>query len=61
MVPNDLAGNLGVANREAKGCGMAVNGRLHSEIQAVPAARLAEEHALMRYQVGPSVGQNWGL
>jgi len=48
VVPNDFAGNLGEANRQAKLWGMEVNGRIHSEIQAVPAARLAEECRLMR-------------
>jgi len=48
VVPNDFGGNLGEANRQAKLWGIEVNGRIHSEIQAVPAERLVEERALMR-------------
>jgi transposase len=45
---NHFGGNLGEANRQAKLWGMEVNGRVHSEIQAVPAERLLEERRLMR-------------
>lgn len=48
VVPNDFAGKLGEANRQAKLWGLEVNGRIHSEIQAVPAGRLVEERRLMR-------------
>lgn len=45
---NHFGGNLAEANRQARRWGIEVNGRLHSEIQAVPADRLAEERPLMR-------------
>jgi transposase len=48
VVPNDFGGSLGEANRQATLWGMEVNGRIHSEMQAVPAERLAEERRLMR-------------
>ncbi len=49
VVPeNHFNGNLGEANRQAKLWCTEVNGRVHSEIQAVPAERLAEERRLMR-------------
>ncbi|HEY9288018.1 MAG TPA: IS21 family transposase [Candidatus Dormibacteraeota bacterium] len=35
VVPNDFAGNLGEANRQAKLWGIEVNGRIHSEIPAL--------------------------
>ena len=49
VVPADhFNGNLAEANRQARLWGLEVNGRIHSEIQAVPAERLAEERRLMR-------------
>ncbi len=48
VVPNDFAGNLGEANRQARCWGIEVNGRIHSEMQAVPAERLVGERRLMR-------------
>ncbi len=49
VVPaNNFSGNLAEANRRARLWGLEVNGRVHSETQAVPAARLDEERALMR-------------
>jgi transposase len=41
-------GRVADANRQAKVWGLEVNGRVHSETQAVPAARLHEERPLMR-------------
>src|SRR5438128_1680547 len=49
VVPEDgFGGKPEVANRQARVWGLEVNGRLHSEIQAVPAERLQEERPLMR-------------
>ena len=49
VVPEDgFGGKPEVANRQARVWGLEVNGRLHSEIQAVPAERLKEERPLMR-------------
>ncbi len=49
VVPaNHFNGNLAEANRQARLWGIEVNGRIHSEIQAIPTARLDEERALMR-------------
>ena len=49
VVPADhFNGNVGEANRQARLWCLEVNGRVHSETQAVPAERLAEERRLMR-------------
>lgn len=49
VVPQDgFGGKPELANRQARVWGMEVNGRVHNEIQAVPAERLQEERALMR-------------
>ena len=49
VVPQDgFGGKPELANRQARVWGMEVNGRVHSEIQAVPAERLQEERPLMR-------------
>ena len=49
VVPaDDFRGNLAEAGRQARLWGLEVNGRIHSEIQAVPADRLVEERGLMR-------------
>ncbi len=49
MVPEDgFGGKPELANRQARIWGLEVNGRVHSEIQAVPAERLQEERPLMR-------------
>lgn len=49
VVPADgWGGRVAEGNRAARLWGLEVNGRLHSETQAVPDARLAEERALMR-------------
>ncbi|HKV32584.1 MAG TPA: IS21 family transposase [Candidatus Dormibacteraeota bacterium] len=49
VVPEDnFGGDIGAGNRQAKPWGLEVNGRVHSETQAVPAARLDQERQLMR-------------
>ena len=49
VVPeNNFGGNIAEGNRQAKLWGIEVNGRLHSETQAVPAERLEQERQLMR-------------
>ncbi len=49
VVPADSwGGRVAEANRAARTWGLEVNGRLHSETQAVPSARLDEERPLMR-------------
>src|SRR5487761_864686 len=49
VVPeNNFGGNIAEGNRQAKLWGIEVNGRLHSETQAVPAERLEKERQLMR-------------
>jgi hypothetical protein len=49
VVPaNAWGGRVAEGNRAARLWGIEVNGRLHSETQAVPDARLSEERALMR-------------
>jgi transposase len=49
VVPADgFGGRVEAANRQARIWGMEVNGRVHSETQAVPATRLLEERGLMR-------------
>jgi transposase len=49
VVPEDnFGGDIASGNRQAKLWGLEVNGRVHSETQATPDERLAEERALMR-------------
>jgi hypothetical protein len=49
VVPqHGFGGKPELANRQARIWGLEVNGRVHSEIHAVPAERLQEERALMR-------------
>ena len=49
VVPEDgFRGKPEVANRQARVWGVEVNGRVHSEIHALPAERLKEERPLMR-------------
>jgi transposase len=49
VVPeNNFGGNIAEGNRQAKLWGIEVNGRRHSETQAVPAERLEQERQLMR-------------
>ena len=49
VVPeNNFGGNIAEGNRQGKLWGIEVNGRLHSETQAVPAERLEKERQLMR-------------
>ena len=49
VVPEDnFEGNIAAGNRQAKLWGIEVNGRVHSETQAVPAERLEQERTLMR-------------
>ena len=49
VVPEDgFGGKPEVGNRQARIWGLEVNGRLHSEIQAIPGERLKEEQPLMR-------------
>jgi transposase len=49
VVPAEgFGGDLGRAHRGAQLWGLEVNGRMHSEIQAVPAERLEEERKVLR-------------
>jgi transposase len=49
VVPQDnFAGDLATGNRQARLWGLEVNGRVHSETQARPDERLAQERPLMR-------------
>ncbi len=49
VVPEDnFGGDIGAGNRQAKLWGLEVNGRVHSETQAVPIDRLDQERQLMR-------------
>jgi transposase len=49
VVPEDnFGGDVASGTRQAKLWGLEVNGRVHSETQATPDERLAEERALMR-------------
>jgi len=49
VVPADnFGGDIAVGNRQAKLWGLEVNGRVHSETQATPDERLAQERQLMR-------------
>src|SRR5665213_1959500 len=49
VVPeNNFGGNIAEGNRQGKLWGIEVNGRRHSETQAVPAERLEQERQLMR-------------
>jgi transposase len=49
VVPeNNFGGNIAEGNRQGKLWEIEVNGRLHSETQAVPAERLEQERQLMR-------------
>ncbi len=49
VIPADhFGGSLAEGNRQAKPWGLEVNGRVHSETQARPAARLVQERSVMR-------------
>lgn len=49
VVPEDnFAGDIATGNRHARRWGLEVNGRVHSETQATPDERLAQERRLMR-------------